>query len=64
MPLDNWDPPALGQIIVVKHLQHVLIPEILPLSALVLVYFLVGECDVLVIGKIEVILDYIQVDLL
>lgn len=64
MTLDYWDSPALGKIVVVKHLQHLLVPEILPLGTFILVYFLVGECDILVIGKVEVILDYIQVYLL
>ena len=45
-------------------LQHLLVPEILPLGTFILVYFLVGECDILVIGEVEVILDYIQVYLL
>lgn len=57
MSLHNRDSPAQGESVVGKHRQHILVPKILPLSALLLHGFEVGESYVGPIAEIEVVVD-------
>jgi hypothetical protein len=42
MSLHDWHPPALGEVVVVEHLQHILVPEVLAFSPSLLQQFLAG----------------------
>ena len=45
------------KLVMNKHLQHMFVPKILPLGTLILIDFLVGQSDVLMVGEIEMIID-------
>jgi len=56
--------PALGQLIVVEHLEHTLVPKVLPFCGFLLDGLLIGEGEVSVIAEVEVVLEYVFSDLL
>lgn len=64
MPLDDGYSPAPGQLIVVKHLEHVLIPKVFAFGGFILINFLAGQGEVPLIAKVKVVLDDILTELL
>lgn len=53
--LHDGHPPAEGQLVVREHRQHVLVPEVLALCALLLQRLVVGEGDVCPVAEVEVV---------
>lgn len=63
MSLDDGYAPALRELVVVEHAEHVLIPEVFAFCGSVLVYFLAGQGEVPLVAEVEVVLDYVLAEL-
>lgn len=55
--LDDWDFPAGRQLVVVEHLEHALVPEVLGFGGFLLQGLVVGEGEIAVVGEVEVVFD-------
>ena len=55
MTLDDWDAPTFGQLVVNKHLQHVLVPIVFAFSLAREDQFVVGEGQIAMVAKVKVI---------